>query len=277
MRDTEWIPQGIDRERASAARMYDYYLGGQHHLPADVELADRVMELLPQTPLIMRANRSFLRRAVRFCAHAGIRQFLDVGAGIPTQGPVHEVARALHPEARVVYVDNDDAAVLHSRELLREDQHSTAVQGDLRDVEGVLAHPDVTSLIDFEEPVALLFLSVLQFIPDRDDPYGAVAKYRDALVPGSRLVLSHATDEGLAEQAEEITDIYARSENPIRYRRPEAVLRFFGDFELCDPGLVHIPRWRPDGTDEEQVHLGRVLGAAGVGIKRSGSQDMRRT
>ncbi|TYR62727.1 SAM-dependent methyltransferase [Streptomyces parvus] len=267
MRDTEWIPQGVDPERASAARMYDYYLGGQHHLPADVELAERVMDLLPQTPLIMRANRAFLQRAVRYCADAGIRQFLDVGAGIPTQGPVHEVARSIAPEARVVYVDNDDAAVLHSRELLRQDTLSAAIRGDLRDVEAILTDPDVKSLIDFDEPVALLFLSVLQFIPDGDDPFGALDRYRDALAPGSRLVLSHATDEGLTEQAEEITDIYARSENPIRYRSQEAVLCFFGDFELCEPGLVHIPRWRPDGTDEEQAHLGQVLGAAGVGVK----------
>ncbi|MET9819422.1 SAM-dependent methyltransferase [Streptomyces sp. NPDC006355] len=267
MSTTEGLSHDDGAVPASAARMYDYYLGGSHYLPVDEELAERVVQLLPQTPMIMRANRAFLRRAVRMCAASGIRQFLDLGAGIPTQGPVHEVARAVRPDARVVYVDNDDAAVRQSRELLQGVPFSAAIHGDLRDADAVLSDADVVSLIDFDEPVALLFLSVLQFIPDSDDPFGVVEAYRDALAPGSHLVISHATDEGIGGHAGRITDIYAQSENPIRYRRSADVLRFFGDFHLCEPGLVHIPRWRPEGTGEEREHVGQVLGAAGVGIK----------
>ncbi|MFD4833952.1 SAM-dependent methyltransferase [Streptomyces uncialis] len=259
--------EGIDTSRASAARMYDYYLGGTHHLPADVELARQVVELLPETPLIMRANRAFLQRAVRYCAGAGIRQFLDIGSGIPTQGPVHEVARATDPGIKVVYVDNDDAAALHAAELLADDPLSEAVQGDLRDVDGVLGHPGVRRLIDFDEPVALLFLSVLQFIPDEDDPRALVARYRDALAPGSHLALSHATDEGLTAQAPGITEIYSRSANPIRYRSRDFVLGLFDGFDLVRPGLAKLMEWRPDGTPEERELAARVHGAAGVGVK----------
>lgn len=267
MKNANWVPEGTDTRRANAARMYDYYLGGEHNLPADVELARQVIALLPETPLIMRANRAFLQRAVKFCARKGIRQFLDLGSGIPTQGPVHEVARAIQSDTRVVYVDNDEEAVLHSHELLYKDPLSVAIREDLREVENILCDQAVTKLIDFKKPVALLFLSVLQFIPDDDDPAGVVAKYRDALAPGSYLVLSHATDEGLAEQAPEITKIYARSESPIRYRNRESVLRFFDGFELCEPGLVHISRWRPESTVREREHTERVRGAAGVGVK----------
>ncbi|RCV52079.1 SAM-dependent methyltransferase [Marinitenerispora sediminis] len=263
------LPAGIDATKASAARMYDYYLGGTHNLPVDRELADQVIALLPKTPLIMRANRLFLRRAVDYCARAGVRQFLDLGAGIPTEGPVHEVARAVHPDARVVYVDNEEAATIHGREILRGDAGCGVVHADLRDAQSVLDHPETRRLIDFSEPVAVLLLSVLQFVPDEDDPAGVVAAYRDRLRPGSRLALSHATDEGMTEQSSDITAIYARSANPIRYRPIEAVRAMFAGFDLVEPGLTHIPAWRADPADHAGAPLlGRVHGAAGVGVKR---------
>ncbi|RAY16156.1 hypothetical protein DPM19_04325 [Actinomadura craniellae] len=265
--EQNWIPEGIDTGRASAARVYDYYLGGTHHFPADRELAEQVISLLPKTPAIMRANRAFLRRAVTFCAATGIDQFLDLGSGIPTSGPVHEVARDIRPDARVVYVDSDEVAVAHARELLRDDPQTTVLHADLREVERVMGAPELHGLLDLERPVAVLLLSVLQFVPDEDDPAGVVAAYRDRIAVGSHLVLSHATAEGLTEQASAITDLYARSENPIRYRPTEQVRRMFEGFGLVEPGLVHLPQWRPDGSAEALRHLEQVHGAAGVGIK----------
>lgn len=254
---------------ASAARMYDYYLGGTHNFEIDRRRADEVIALLPITPMIMRANRSFLQRAVRFCAEQGIDQFLDLGAGIPTEGPVHETAGSVNPEIRVLYVDSEAAAVTYGRSILGDDPRCGFLQADICDVDGVLAAPETCRVLDFSRPVAVLILSVLQFVPDDADPWGVVARYRDRLAAGSYLAISHATDEGLQEQSNKVTDIYSRTVNPIRYRDRAAVATMFRGFTLVEPGLTTIPQWRRGDDESGSEHVGTVFGLAGVGRKDS--------
>lgn len=201
MRRPNWVPAGTDLDKPNAARVYDYYLGGSHNFEADREMARRAMELWPELPAIMRSNRAFLRRAVQYLAERGLTRFLDIGSGIPTFGAVHEVARASHPQARVVYVDRDPVAVAHSRLLLTDDERSQVVEADLRDVGDLLHRPEVAGLLQPGEPVVLMLVAVLHFITDAEEPAKLLAALRDALPPGSALVLSHASLEGRPDQA----------------------------------------------------------------------------
>jgi S-adenosyl methyltransferase len=244
-----WAPEGIDYEKPSPARVYDAHLGGFHNFATDREAAARVKAFMPELPLILRANRAFLRRAVEFLVSSGIRQFLDLGSGIPTVGNVHEVAQAADPECRVVYVDIDPVAVAHGREILSGNPKTVAVQGDLRDFAGVLADPQVRALVDFAEPVAVLMIAVLHFIDDADDPLAIVRGYREAMVPGSYLALSHASLEGGRDGAAEATQEYTKRVADFFMRGRAQVGRLLQDFELVEPGLVYLTEWRPDSPD----------------------------
>ncbi|WP_030265218.1 SAM-dependent methyltransferase [Streptomyces sp. NRRL B-24484] len=265
MRQPNWVPAGTDLEKPNAARMYDYYLGGSHNFEADRRTARKAVELWPELPQIMRANRAFLRRAVQYLAESGITRFLDIGSGIPTFGPVHEAARRVAPDARVVYVDNDPVAVAHSRLLLQDDPLSSVVQADLRDVDDLLARPEVRGLLTEGEPVALLLVAVLHFVPESDDPHKLVAALRDALPPGSALVLSHASLEGRPDQAGAHQDLYRRTPTPLTMRGREAIGAFFDGFGLVEPGVVYLPEWRPDDPEAVGPHPERMTGVAGVG------------
>jgi len=240
---------------ATAARIYDVFLGGVHNFPADQEAARRVAAAMPAAPAMARANRAFLGRAVRFLADAGVRQFLDLGSGMPTQGNVHEIAQGIDPEARVVYVDIDPVAVSESQELLEGNDHATAIQADLRQPAAILDHPRVRKLLDFDRPVGLLLCAVLHFVPDDDQAYGLVSRFRAALAPGSWMVVSHGANEGAAvtvTQAEhgEIQGVYGqRTATPAGGRSHEGVARFFGDADVVDPGIVWAPEWHPAPDD----------------------------
>jgi SAM-dependent methyltransferase len=244
-----WAPEGIDIDTPSASRLYDYYLGGCHNFAADRVLAERVLAVMPEGPVLAQTNRAFLRRAVRYCVTAGIRQFLDIGSGIPTLGNVHEVAQRAVPDARVVYVDVDPVAVAHSRALLADNEQATAIQEDLRNPEQIVNHPETRRLLDLDRPVALLLVAVLHFIQDRDDPARLLRTLRQSLAPGSVLVLSHGTHEGRPEDAAKLAELYKSTANPLRMRDRSAVLELFDGFELIDPGLVWAPLWRPDSPD----------------------------
>ncbi|WP_433315033.1 SAM-dependent methyltransferase [Micromonospora sp. CA-269861] len=250
--------------RPNVARMYDYFLGGSHNFPADRAAADRVLEIFPETGVAAQTNRHFLRRAVRYAAEQGVRQFLDIGAGLPTQDAVHEVVRAVAPDARVVYVDYDEVAVGHARQLLTDVPGTAVVQGDLRRPDELLAHPDVRATLDLDQPVAVLLLAVLHFVPDHDDPWAAVARLRDATAPGSHLVLSHLTLDGIPpELAERGQAVYRNSSAPLVPRTRAETARFFAGYDLVEPGLVATTRWRPDGAPETvDAH-----GYAGVGVR----------
>lgn len=265
-----WAPRSIDITVPSVSRMYDFYLGGSHNFEVDRKAARKAMEFMPGLPKIMQANRAFMRRAVRFAAGEGIAQFLDIGSGIPTFGNVHEVARAADPGARVVYVDHDPVAVAHSREVLRGNDRADVVAADLLGPRDILESPEVERLIDLNRPVALLLVAILHFVEDADDPYAAVAELREALAPGSMLVLTHASYEGVPlppERAEGAVDVYRNTRNPLIMRTREDIARFFEGYDMVEPGLVPMPRWRPE-TPVEDVDPFAFSGFAGVGRTR---------
>ncbi|NEA67720.1 SAM-dependent methyltransferase [Streptomyces sp. SID12488] len=264
-----WAPRGIDISVPSVSRIYDFYLGGSHNFEVDREAARRAMEFMPGLPKIMQANRAFMRRAVSYAAAEGITQFLDIGSGIPTFGSVHEVARAVSPEARVMYVDHDPVAVAHSQAVLAGDEHADVLAADLRKPREILDSPQVRALIDQNRPVALLLVAILHFVEDMDDPYAAVAELRDALAPGSLLVLTHASYEGIPlspERADGTVDVYKGIRNPLVMRSREAVARFFEGYDMVEPGLVPMPRWRPETAPEDEDAYS-FSGFAGVGRK----------
>ncbi|MBB4710869.1 SAM-dependent methyltransferase [Streptomyces luteogriseus] len=262
-----WAPRSIDISVPSVSRMYDYYLGGSHNFEVDREAARRAMEFMPGLPKVMQANRAFMRRAVQYAAGQGISQFLDVGSGIPTFGNVHEVAQAARPGARVVYVDHDPVAVAHSQAVLEGNDDAGVVAADLRKPQEILRSPEVERLIDLNQPVALLLVAILHFVEDEDDPYGAVAELREALAPGSLLVLTHASYEGIPlppERAGGAVDVYEDIRNPLIMRSREEIARFFEGYDMVEPGLVAMPRWRPDTTPEDEDPYA-FSGFAGVG------------
>jgi SAM-dependent methyltransferase len=248
MERPDWAPESIDIERPSVARMYDYYLGGSHNFAIDREAARQVIAAVPEAPLMAQANRAFLRRAVRFLVDSGVRQFLDIGSGIPTVGNVHEIAQHAAPEARVVYVDIDPVAVAHSEELLAGNDRAAVFQEDLRRPERILHHPDARKLLDFGQPIAVMIVAVLTFIPDADRPARLLATIRDALVPGSYLTVSQASAEG-REQDPSTRAVYQRVDNPLCPRSRAEVAALMAGFELVDPGVVWVPQWRPDEND----------------------------
>ncbi|MFJ8053783.1 SAM-dependent methyltransferase [Streptomyces luteogriseus] len=262
-----WAPRSIDISVPSVSRMYDYYLGGSHNFEVDREAARRAMEFMPGLPKVMQANRAFMRRAVRYAADQGVSQFLDVGSGIPTFGNVHEVAQATRPGARVVYVDHDPVAVAHSQAVLEGSDDAGVVAADLRKPQEILRSPEVERLIDLNQPVALLLVAILHFVEDEDDPYGAVAELREALAPGSLLVLTHASYEGIPlppERAGGAVDVYDDIRNPLIMRSRDEIARFFEGYDMVEPGLVAMPHWRPDTTPEDEDPYA-FSGFAGVG------------
>jgi hypothetical protein len=252
MSDLDWVPEGVDVTVPSVARTYDYLLGGAHNLAVDRAMGDQMLSVLPGARDLVRLNRAFLRRAVTHLAERGVRQFLDIGSGIPTVGNVHEVAREVAPDCRVVYVDKDPVAVAHGRLLLADDPHTTAVQADLRDPQDLLRRPEVTGMLDFDEPVALLLLLVVHFIRPEEEPVGLLGRYRDRLAPGSFMVLSHATADDRAETMRRAADTVreSRSKDNLVYRTHAEVTALFDGYELIEPGVVGHALWRPGGAGD---------------------------
>jgi SAM-dependent methyltransferase len=262
-----WVPPGIDTGKANIARVYDYWLGGSNNFRADQDAARAMIAIEPNIRAIARANRDFLGRAVQFlAAEAGIRQFIDIGSGIPTGWNVHEVAQQTTPGSRVVYADVDEVAVAHSRLLLEDNADTAIIQADLRDPDAILTAPETQLLIDFSQPAGLLLVSVLHFLDDHDDPWRVVARLRDALAPGSYLVLSHCTDEAKPDVAAAANTVYLNKVAARGHCRTRAdILRFFDGFTLVDPGLVYLPQWRPDKPGETVGDASNFWLLAGVG------------
>jgi len=262
------IPAGRQAEGPSIARVYDYLLGGSHNFAADQEAATAFLDRWPDARETMRANRAFLGRAVRYLAgQAGIRQFLDIGSGIPTMGNVHEIAQQAAPDARVVYVDNEEVAVLHSRAILARNQNATAIQADLRRPREILRSSQLRDLLDLSRPVALLLVAVLHFFPDSDEPAALVAELREALAPGSYVVISHGTTDGQAPGVAEAMVHYNQTTAPFQPRSHSEVMAFFDGLEIIDPGLVPVPRWRPDPRQAGDPP-GRIAAYGGVGRRQ---------
>lgn len=263
-----WAPEGVDMSRASPARMYDALLGGSHNFEVDRLAAEAGKRLVPDLPRLALSNRAFLRRAVRFLADRGIRQFLDVGSGIPTAGNVHEVAQAIDPGIRVLYVDIDPVAVTHARTILVGNDRADAIQADLRKPDELLARTADSGLIDFTEPVGLLLVAVLHLLQDADLPVERVAALREAVAPGSHVAISHLTSAQRPEDAARLGDHSANeSRVGIRFRDRAAITDLFTGWELAEPGVVEIPQWRPESERDLHEAPGRSLGLAGVGLR----------
>lgn len=243
------FPEGIDPQRPSAARVYDFLLGGTHNFAADRAAAQVALGDYPEAPAAALSNRAFLRRAVAAVAAAGVDQFLDLGSGIPTMGNVHEVARAVQPRARVVYVDFDPTAALHSRDILGDDPDSAVLQQDMTRAEEIVADPVVRKLIDFDQPVCVLMVAVAHFVPDTGALIRALAAYRDAVPSGSYLVISHVTAEANPEAAERARQLYNRTTFPLVLRNRGELAELLDGWEILEPGITPSADWRPDPED----------------------------
>jgi hypothetical protein len=246
--DRESAPAGIDTSRAHPARVYDYWLGGKDNFAADREAAELALQAYPQLALAVQSNRKFLARAVRYLTgQAGVRQFLDIGTGIPAVDNTHQVAQREAPDSRIVYVDNDPVVLLHAQALLRSTPQGKCdyIQADIHDPDKILEAAAET--LDFGQPIALMLLAIMQFIPDAEDPYGLVSRLVAALPSGSYLALSHPTDDFNPNvQGESIKRYNERVAEQATLRDQAGTARFFDGLDLVDPGVVPVSKWRPD-------------------------------
>lgn len=257
---------GIDFGHANAARVYDYFLGGGHNFAVDRALAARIAAVYPDVQLWARANRALLMRMVRYCVDHGIRQFLDLGSGIPTIDSVHATARAIAPDTRVAYVDFEPVAVAHSQDLLAGTAGVSVTRADLRHPAAVVGTETVTDVLDFREPVAVLAVAVLHFLADADDPAAVVAGYRQALAPGSYLAITHTSadldDPAMAARLAQGVALYRHSATPAYPRDRATIAGILGDLSLVEPGLVDLSRWRSD--DPRAPELGAYAALARI-------------
>ena len=265
---------GFDTGVPNVARIYDALLGGKDNYAADREAAEELLKAVPGAMAAARENRAFLGRAVRLLAgEAGIRQFLDIGTGLPTLGNVHEIAQAANPAARVVYADYDPVVLLHANVLLAKAVTVAAVNADLRYPRDLLTSPAVRALIDFDEPVAVLLVAVLHFLEDSDDPWKIVDCIKDHMAPGSYLVVSHVTGDDLPPDARQhAREVYENASAPGVTRAYDDIARFFDGLVMLAPGLVNVPAWRPDRITRTPHE---TLFFAGIGRKPDSTAESR--
>ncbi|PXY20792.1 SAM-dependent methyltransferase [Prauserella muralis] len=247
------VPEGVDLDRPNPARIYDWYLGGTTNWAIDREFGAKAVETFPMVRTLAKVGREFLGRGVQYLARQGVRQFLDLGSGVPTVGNVHEIADSVNPDSRCVYVDNEPVAVAHSRVLLEKEgdpNRHAVLHGDLRHAEEIWERALDTGVLDPREPIGLIVVGVLYFFGPDDDPHGIIARYRDMLPSGSYFLSSHMTVDGVPVEGEaqraEVRKQYERSSSRLFVRSREEFARFFDGFELVEPGVVWIPEWRPD-------------------------------
>jgi hypothetical protein len=264
-----WVPPEVDTTVPNPARVYDFWLDGDHNFAADRELGEKILEIMPGIRDAARLNRAFLRRAARYMVDAGIRQFLDVGAGIPTVGNLHEIVQQADPSCRVVYVDRESVAVAHSELLLQDNDRCAVLQADLRDVDEIFA--GAGKLLDPDQPTGVFMLLLLHFVPDSWDPSGILARYRERLAPGSFLALTHVAADTESTGLDEAIEVYTNRQNQQNQPFPrthDQVLRFFDGLDLVEPGLVGCAMWNPQGagdmSDDPAIN---TLPYAGVGRK----------
>lgn len=240
------VPEGVDIRVPSAARVYDWLLGGSHNFDADRAVGEKVMAVLPTGRQVAASNRAFLRRAVQYMVGQGITRFLDLGSGIPAVGNVHEIAQEMDPGCRVVYVDYDKVAVAHSRLILDGNPNAAVVEEDLCEPQAVLNSPAVRELLDSGQPIGLLMVAVFHFIPDSLHPADIVARYREALPAGSLVALSHLTADHAPREMAAVTEAMKNSRDPMYFRPYAEVAALFDGLELIDPGVVSAPLWHPE-------------------------------
>lgn len=267
MTEAEQARPGVDSTTPTPARLYDYYLGGRNNFAVDREVAEKLRVSLPELTDAAWANRGFHQRAARWmAAEHGIRQFIDLGSGLPTQGNTHEAVSQVAPDARVVYVDLDPMVLAHARALLSGTDATTVIQADLRDPAAVLGHPELRALIDCSQPAGLLMTAVLHFVADESDPWGLVAQYTSELAPGSYVALSHATADKLPPRAvQAMYDTYAHATEKIHLRPKGDFERLFDGLELmapfdgADPGVTFVGKWGAEDPPAADSDGSRVL------------------
>jgi hypothetical protein len=254
-----WVPTDIDVAVPSAARVYDYLLGGAHNFDADRMVGEKVLAVQPNGRQIARSNRAFMSRAVRFMVSSGIRQFLDLGSGIPTVGNVHEIAQHADPDSRVVYVDYDPIAVAHSQLILERNPLATVVDADLTDPQAVLKNSTVRNFLDFSKPIGLLMVAVFHFVADDKHPGEIVKKYVEAIPSGSYVAISHLTADQMADEMAGVVEAMKNSRDPMYFRSYAEVAGLLDGLDVVEPGVVSAPLWRKDygdDLDQEGVYAG---------------------
>ncbi|RJL32852.1 SAM-dependent methyltransferase [Bailinhaonella thermotolerans] len=264
----EAAPSGVDVNTPSIARVYDFFLDGKDNYASDREVAQALLDIVPEAAIVARANRAVLRRAVRYLVgEAGIRQFLDIGSGLPTAGNVHEIAHEIDPDTRVVYVDNDPIVLVHGRALLADNKTTVVVQADARRPREILEHEATREMLDLDRPVAVLLAGLLHHIEDQDDPKGIAAELRDAVPSGSHLLITHFCDPGDDPLTDPMRAALRAKMSGFVDRRREVIAEFFEGLEMVSPGLVHLHEWRPDAEAQEQDHPLQRFMVAGLARK----------
>jgi len=267
MSGSEWGREQVPLDRPSAARIYDWLLGGYHNFEVDRAIGTKMLDAWPDVRSAALVNRAFLRRAVGFMMEEGIEQILDLGSGIPTVGNVHEVAREVHPAARVVYVDIDPVAVTHARSMLADDDCATIIQADIRHPEVILTHAKVRRLLDFDRPLGLLLVTVLHYVVDHEEAAMVVRTFGSALAPGSLMAIAHSASEVKVPERARLRELFGAASRAVS-RSSSQIERYFEGFELVEPGLVLTPLWRPEGPDDLFLtEPERGFTVAGVGRK----------
>lgn len=260
----EWVPADLDLERPSAARMYDYLLGGFHNFEIDRKVAEEAIQAFPGTVLAARINRSFLRRSVEYLASNGIAQFIDIGSGIPTVGHVHEIALQKNPDARVVYVDIDPIAVAHSESILQHNANAGIIMADARNPERILTHELTRRLIDFDKPAAVLFVAILHFLVDEEEAQAVIGAFIEGLPAGSYAVVAHPTlDDAPEDLRARYAAIGTKAHLSTKHRTRQEIEKLLRGLDLVEPGLVYAPLWRPEtpkdlGLDQPEHSLSFV-------------------
>jgi hypothetical protein len=263
--DPKYVPPKIDITKPSVARVYDAILGGKDNFAVDRAVAEQALKAMGDEGKGARLNRAALGRAVRFMVAEGITQFLDLGSGLPTAQNTHQIANALNPAVRVVYVDNDPSAYIHGQVMLANDSSARVVLSDIREPDTLLAMPDIADFLDFTQPVGLILNAVIHHVLDDEDPFRIVDRYKQAVAPGSYLQLTHfvnASAQALANEA-----VLRRALGRGQTRTYEQIARFFDGLDLVPPGLVYLVEWHPDEPVELPLDPGSMLMLVGVGRK----------
>jgi S-adenosyl methyltransferase len=263
--DPRHVPLEIDTTKPSVARVYDAILGGKDNFAVDRAVAAEAFKVLPDDGKGAKLNRAVLQRAVRFMASQGIGQFLDLGSGLPTVQNTHEIAQAVNPAARVVYVDNDPSVRLHAQALLADDSSTIVVMADIREPESILQDPEITGFLDFSKPMGLILNAVVHHILDEEDPHGLLARYVGAIAPGSFVQITHFSNA--SAEAREMEKVLQQALGRGKVRSHQEIVSFFEGLELLEPGVVFNPEWRPDEPVEYPLDLGSLLMMSGLGRK----------
>ncbi|GIH45662.1 S-adenosyl methyltransferase [Microbispora rosea] len=264
-RDPDYLPPEIDTTKPSIARVYDAFLGGKDNFAVDRAIAMEGMRHFPDRGEGTRNNRAMLFRGVKYMAEQGVDQFLDIGSGLPTMDNTHSVAQRINPAAKVVYVDNDPIVLAHARAILQTDERTRVITADMREPEVILDHPDVEGFLDFSRPIGLLLVAVVHHLADAEDPNGLVDAYKARLAPGSYMQLTHFCS--CAPEMRELEAVLLQMLGTGRARDMPEIARFFAGLDLVEPGVVHVPEWRPEEPVRHPLDLGGICVAGGVGRK----------